>query len=282
MTRKLGDDAIVLAVCDGIYGVTPGAALRAFPALLPLVAAEGRCLVLPTLASFGRDQEIDLRDDAVGCLVSVPLSIGPDKPFGMVYGAGPRPHDDPDALHALQPVLGLLTSLLGTVLALDLDRSRLQRQVDAAESAALSDELTGLGNRRAFERAVANEQARCERFGHLAGIVMLDLDGLKETNDANGHAAGDDLLRRCADVLRDWVRDADQAFRVGGDEFAVLMPEVSADHLESVHERLHRAFADARVSASIGVSIRRSDGDLRDTVAEADAAMYVEKSRLRR
>lgn len=281
VTRNVGDDSIVLAVRDATYGLTPGADLRAFPELLLLVAAESQSGILPSVVPFDDPSSIDLRDNAVGCLVALPIEIGRRKPFGMVYGVHPTPHPEPDALRALQPVFGLAVHLLGTVLALDLDRSRLQRKVDVAENVALSDELTGLGNRRSFERAVTNEQARCERFGHLAAIMMVDLDDLKVVNDRDGHAAGDELLRRTAEVLRTSVRDADQAFRVGGDEFALLLPEVSPDDLTSLLERVHEALDEAELSASVGGAIRRTGEDLRNVVADADAAMYLEKEQRR-
>lgn len=282
VTRKVGHDSIVLAVRDDTYGLTPGAALRAFPELLPLLAADARTVVLPVVAPFGADTHHRPDDTSLGCLVAVPLEVGPARPFGMLYGAHPAPHSDPEALRRLEPVLGLTVHLLGTVLALDLDRSRLQRKVDVAEDVALSDELTGLGNRRAFERAVDNEQARCERFGHLAGVMVIDLDELKAVNDRDGHAAGDGLLRRAAEVLQESVRDADQAFRVGGDEFALLLPEVCDEDLEALRARIEAALADAGVSASVGGAIRRTGGDLHEVVAEADSAMYGDKTRRRR
>src|SRR5690606_24475810 len=142
-----------------------------------------------------------------------------------------------------ESMVRLTVELLTSVLGLDLDRSRLQRRLDAAESAALSDPMTGLGNRRAFERAVDREEARCARFGHRAGVVILDLDGLKAMNDTWGHDAGDDLLRRAGETIRNTLRSADQAFRIGGDEFAMLLPEVTADGLSGFHDRLAEALA---------------------------------------
>lgn len=162
-------------------------------------------------------------------LIAFPLWAG-DRLFGAVC-ALPRSTEEAAKLNATDAMVRLTVELLTSVLGLDLDRSRLQRRLDAAESAALSDPMTGLGNRRAFELAVDREEARCARFGHRAGIVVLDLDGLKAVNDTGGHQAGDDMLRRAGETIRATLRGADQAFRIGGDEFALLLPEVTGDGL---------------------------------------------------
>ncbi len=210
-------------------------------------------------------------------LVAFPLWSG-DGLFGAIC-ALPGDAEPKAQLQRLEPMVRLTVELLTSVLGLDLDRSRLQRRVDAAESAALSDPMTGLGNRRAFERAVDQEEARCARFGHRAGVVVLDLDGLKDVNDTWGHAAGDDLLRRAGEAIRRTLRAADQAFRIGGDEFALVLPETNADGLTGLHGRLTSALTDAGVSASVGCAIRERDGSLHASVRIADAEMYERKRR---
>ncbi len=210
-------------------------------------------------------------------LVAFPL-WGGDGLFGAVC-ALPGDDDEAAQLRSNEPMVRLTVELLTSVLGLDLDRSRLQRRVDAAESAALSDPMTGLGNRRAFERAVDQEEARCARFGHRAGVMVLDLDGLKDVNDTWGHAAGDDLLRRAGESIRRTLRTADQAFRIGGDEFALVLPEITTDGLSGLHARLTDALADAGVAASIGCAIRDRGGSLHASVRIADAEMYERKRR---
>lgn len=211
-------------------------------------------------------------------LVAFPL-WGGDGLFGAMC-ALPASAQEGSALRAGEAVVRLTVELLTSVLGLDLDRSRLQRRLDVAESAALSDPMTGLGNRRAFERAVDREEARCARFGHRAGIMVLDLDGLKDTNDTWGHQAGDELLRRAGETIRATLRSADQAFRIGGDEFALLLPEITDDGLQGLHDRLGRALAAAGVAASVGSAIRQRSAKLQACVREADAEMY-DRKRLR-
>ncbi len=103
---------------------------------------------------------------------------------------------------------------------------------------------------------------------------MMDVDGLKAKNDAEGHAAGDDLLCRVADALRSVVREHDIAARIGGDEFAVLAVESDGDQALALHERFKQAFAEAGVALSIGTAHRDYDGGIRAALGRADAAMY--------
>jgi diguanylate cyclase (GGDEF)-like protein len=196
--------------------------------------------------------------------------------FGAVCALPASPEHEA-ALRDDEPMVRLTVELLTSLLGLDLDRSRLQRRVDAAESAALSDALTSLGNRRAFDRALEREEARCARFGHPAGVVVLDLDGLKETNDTWGHEAGDELIRRAAGAIRATQRLADQSFRIGGDEFALLAPEVDEGGLDTLRQRLAANLAAEGVAASIGAAVRTPTGNLHAVAREADRRMYERK-----
>ena len=256
LVRRLGTEWVVLAG-EGGHGFHPGDLLD---------RPDGATRHLDHLASIWEgDVVVDLTeghiepargrppadpDDHCDGLVAFPLWSG-DGLFGAVC-ALPADDREQHELQAGEPMIRLTVELLTSVLGLDLDRSRLQRRLDAAESAALSDPMTGLGNRRAFERAVDREEARCARFGHGAGIMVLDLDGLKVVNDSLGHGEGDDLLRRAGETIRTTLRTADQAFRIGGDEFALLLPEVTADGLRRLFERLTEALGEAGVAASVG------------------------------
>ena len=282
LARWLGREWVVLAGHGG-HGFLPGDVLDR-----PAGASEH----LDRLASvWAADVVVDLtegnvepiRGSAGGgnlpehCdgLVAFPL-WGGDGLFGAVCALPASAEEELD-LRTGEAMVRLTVELLTSVLGLDLDRSRLQRRLDAAESAALSDPMTGLGNRRAFERAVDREEARCARFGHRAGIMVLDLDGLKDMNDTWGHQAGDDLLGRAGETSRSTLRSAEQAFRIVGDEFALLLPEITDDGLNGLYGRLGEALAAAGVAASVGCAIRQPTGNLQACVREADAEMYERK-----
>jgi diguanylate cyclase (GGDEF)-like protein len=151
-----------------------------------------------------------------------------------------------------------------------------------ARSHAVSDALTGLLNRKAFDLRVDSLQDRVAR-GDAVAIVMCDLDGFKAINDTLGHDAGDDVLRRTADALRASARATDHLYRLGGDEFAVVLDGASADDADEIGERLRagveRAFAGGpRITLSVGVATARGERlRLDEVVRGADRALYEAK-----
>ena len=140
------------------------------------------------------------------------------------------------------------------------------------------DSLTGLANRFAFDEALA----RLEESGpHPVGVLMVDLDELKRVNDEHGHAAGDAMLRRVADVLRATFRAADVVARIGGDEFAVLTFGPDAEFIEALGVRLadavqqdNRGLQATPLRLSIGVAVALSGMSVSAALADADARMY--------
>jgi diguanylate cyclase len=282
LARWLGREWVVLAGHGG-HGLRPGDVLDRPSGVSQHLSRLASAWAADVVVDLTEGQMESVRRSVVEgegvehCdgLVAFPL-WGCDGLFGAVC-ALPATAEEESELRGSEAMVRLTVELLTSVLGLDLDRSRLQRRLDAAESAALSDPMTGLGNRRSFERAVDREEARCARFGHRAGIMVLDLDGLKDTNDTWGHQAGDELLRRAGDTIRATLRSADQAFRIGGDEFALLLPEVTDEGLHGVYDRLGEALAAAGVAASVGSAIRQPAGNLQVCVREADAEMYERK-----
>ena len=171
--------------------------------------------------------------------------------------------------------------------------ARLQMTVDRAIScaarrafsqlqrAACFDALTGVMNRRSFETDVARELGRVTRHGGSFSLVMLDLDGLKGINDTLGHTVGDARLQALGAALRTSTRREDTAYRVGGDEFAVLLPGASREQAQRVIRRVAEAAEPSRFSW--GAASCPSDGTTADAlVATADARLYRRRARARR
>jgi diguanylate cyclase (GGDEF)-like protein len=150
------------------------------------------------------------------------------------------------------------------------------------ERQALVDGLTGLANRRACSDALHAETARAERLETPLSVVLADLDGFKDVNDAHGHAVGDEVLRAFADVLRETLRESDVAGRWGGEEFLLLLPgadEEGAAHLAervrvALADRSIRSAPDLRVTASFGVAEFAGHPSPEQLVAAADGALY--------
>ena len=152
------------------------------------------------------------------------------------------------------------------------------RMFEAQERLAARDPLTGLLNRREFDAAVTREIERCRRHGGGWSLVLLDLDSFKSVNDANGHSAGDRALREAANALSGACRASDLAFRIGGDEFALLLPATpdKADATTGAERACDGVAAGSLgLSASYGVSVWPDDGRDKDTVMNvADRRLY--------
>ncbi len=141
-----------------------------------------------------------------------------------------------------------------------------------------TDGLTGLLNRRGWNECLAEEERRAQRLGHPSCVMVADLDGLKETNDRYGHAAGDDMLRRAADCILGAVRDVDKVARIGGDEFAVLGIECDENTANILTARIEAAWTSAGIHVCWGVAIRNATSGLNGAMAEADRLMYEMKA----
>ncbi len=154
------------------------------------------------------------------------------------------------------------------------------RRFREARQLADLDALTGLHNRRYFHETLAREIARAKRYDRSLALVVLDLDDLKAINDRIGHLGGDAVLAEVAERVRDVVRSADVACRVGGDEFAVILPESSVQDADQLYRRLQAAVSSRPVGhagplhLSAGVTELRSDDDAVSFFQRADEALY--------
>jgi diguanylate cyclase (GGDEF)-like protein len=157
--------------------------------------------------------------------------------------------------------------------------ARLQAALVEQARLADHDALTGLLNRRGFERALAQLLAACRRYRSDAALIYLDLDGFKALNDRAGHAAGDAALKTVAETLLAGVRESDLVARLGGDEFAVVLLNADKAAAEAKGEALDAAITRAisGLGASFGVRVYESGMAAAQMLAEADAAMYVRK-----
>jgi diguanylate cyclase (GGDEF)-like protein len=146
---------------------------------------------------------------------------------------------------------------------------------------ATHDTLTGLPNRRAFRRRLAREIDNGDGFA----LVLCDMDNLKLVNDTHGHKAGDVALQMLAAALRSELRRSDEAYRIGGDEFGVILPEASRLDAERVMRRLRVAVGAGvlqsgdRIEASFGVAVHQPGDDAERLVGRADEALYMAKRR---
>jgi diguanylate cyclase (GGDEF)-like protein len=166
--------------------------------------------------------------------------------------------------------------------ALEAANAHLASAIETLHRISTEDGLTGVANRRHFDETLALECRRAARSRSPMSLLMLDLDYFKPFNDEHGHQAGDELLRRVAQTLRDTVhRAADLVARYGGEEFVVLLPETNAEDAYRIAEALRRSIEDTRmVTVSIGVATQVPEREARacdELVRLADEALYVAK-----
>lgn len=171
-----------------------------------------------------------------------------------------------------------LLEQLASQIAMPLENAQLYAQ---AEQKARVDELTRLLNRRSLDEMIDSEISRHSRYGGVFSLAILDLDSFKAYNDNYGHLSGDKLLRQIGNIIKGAIRNADHAFRYGGDEFAILLPQTTVDAALQVTERVRKKIAkDANagkitVTASIGLASWPDDGiSHTDIIAAADVTLY--------
>lgn len=164
----------------------------------------------------------------------------------------------------------------------------LRRDRDELSRQALTDGLTGLGNRRFFQQRLCAEAARSSRNAEPFALVLMDLDHFKKVNDTFGHPTGDQVLRAIAEVLCKGLRRSDVACRIGGEEFALILPGTGAGNAAILADKLRRRISSAcrtvlppdwSVTVSIGINCGAGPGtiDVEALVTEADKALYSAK-----
>jgi diguanylate cyclase (GGDEF)-like protein len=276
LTRVEGDDWIILQSNDHGYGVRPGQVFRWEDSIChAMVKGDGPRIAPDATAVPAYSSAPICRQMKIGAYIGVPLTHSDGTLFGTLCGIDPR--HQPAAIVNDEDLMALLASLLSSIVQSELKVAEESRRRERLEVEALLDPLTHLANRRAWDQLMDREEDRCRRYGHPAAIFVLDLDDLKEVNDAHGHAAGDALLERAADALREAVRDSDVVARLGGDEFGIIAVECDARGAQRLIVRIRDALDRHGVRASAGISLRDPTLGLTRAWEDADRRMYKQK-----
>jgi len=238
------------------------------------VADRKKALVEPDLAQstrFWTGEEYVKR--GIRSIIYLPLLVKGETTGSLII-ASRRPK-------AYSPGQVRLLERLAFQIAVPVENSRLYAK---AEQRARIDELTGLFNRRHFDERVKQEIDRHSRYRGMLSLLLLDLDFFKDYNDKKGHLAGDKVLAQVGRLIEMSVRNVDVAFRYGGDEFAILLPQATADDAFVVAERIRERVAgemgrkQAGITISLGLASWPSDGVTPDEIFNAaDRALYYAK-----
>ena len=161
------------------------------------------------------------------------------------------------------------------------------RMLDELKKLSITDGLTQLYNSRHFYSQLKGEIERCNRYEHKLSLLLLDIDNFKEYNDSYGHLEGDKILVRLGQVIKSCLRKMDTAYRYGGEEFTIILPDTDGDEARTVAERLRTAVSsedftdggrpDVRITISIGVTQYFQEEKIASFVQRADQAMYRSK-----
>ena len=224
---------------------------------------------LPLLLVFASVGFLMLLRVAVVGITPYPVGVLPQDPAWMALFAG--------------TIVGHIMFAAIFFLAMTMERREAEQR-----SYALSDPLTGLLNRRAFDEFVQRMARRRSDAEEALGLLVLDLDRFKQINDRFGHEVGDRMLRVFAEVAESAVRPTDQLFRMGGEEFCFLLPDTNVEEAIAVAERIRRLFEASQVetaggatstTVSIGIAVSSLAIDMDVMFAAADAAVYEAKAR---
>jgi diguanylate cyclase (GGDEF)-like protein len=279
---------------------------RLLVAVAPAATIPGRTLELRDaaghpLAVAGEDLDaagltgavLDLATDASRGTAGIAPLVVPGLPAWQLVASAPLTVTElsPLFLVGLAVLLGLLLwlviwmarSILRPAARLEASRGRLRELYESAREAALRDSLTGLGNHRAFQEQAARLVDASRRYGTPFGLILFDIDEFKRINDTRGHAVGDELLATVGELIRSTTRQADAGYRIGGDEFAVLLTHTDAAGTETLARRLLSRALEERPTGAFRGPISFSAGvtacpefavDRADLHAQADAALY--------
>ncbi len=280
VTRVVDGRQIMLEVKDDFYGFAAGGegvfedspCHEMVAGKAPQIAPDA--MAVPAYATSGVASLIPL-----GAYVGAPIVLSDGHLFGTVCGFNSAPM--PDSIRANQPLLTLLSSLLSSVLEADHAAVRARRALEVVQVESETDGLTTLLNRRGWDRYIEVEEERFRRFADQASVIVMDLDRLKVINDTQGHDAGDEYLKRTAQVLKASVRSGDVVARLGGDEFGMILPGAGSGAAARLVERMSTALDNAGIAGSFGHAPITVVAGFPGAWKAADTAMYEEKRRRR-
>lgn len=280
-------DVLLLEAKKGITGVTDKLRIGRGEGIAGKVAERGEPFLVENLEKDPRIKQKNREHYKTPSFVSVPLKIE-NRIIGVLNLA------DKDGGAAFNEDDLKLMESIATQAAIVMERNAFYNKTEELKKLSITDYLTGLLNRRHLQQRLKDELSRSGRHSHELSLIMLDLDGFKECNDAYGHNAGDKTLKDVAAILSKTVRSIDIVARYGGDEFIVMLPETGLSITKEIAERLRRNVSNKTVevspsgsdrplgsfTASIGIACYPDHGKTMEVLLEnVDKALYRAKKK---
>ena len=267
-TRIAGEDLVALtSIGDGI-AIKSGDAMPWPDTLCWRMVAGAGPRVAPNVADIPAYSAAPLAElFKIGSYIAAPLMLGEGKVYGTLAGMDQKPKDDSLKQHLW--LVEMVAGLLGAILKHEKEASDGAGAVGEVAGEALVDKLTQSFNRRAWDRILTAEEARCARHNHSACVICVDIDALRAINDAQGRDKGDATLLKTAHILKRACRGYDIVARTGEDEFAILAVECGLKGAKGIYDRISSGMQKEDIKATLGIALRNAATGLPRTFEEA-------------
>lgn len=209
-------------------------------------------------------------------IVGAPIRAHDSMFDGVICGK--QPHVSSQVLHDKYSYIKLLSKVISYQLDTEIKLNQKKYKIQQLVNLSHTDSLTQLLNHRAWSQLLMVEEARAKRYEQAVTIFIIDLDKLKVVNDTRGHHAGDQLIIKAANCLRDVCRESDLVARLGGDEFGLLAIECDEQGADVLSNNITQAFDEALIDASFGYCVMTKNLGILEAVNLADKKMYQQKN----
>jgi diguanylate cyclase (GGDEF)-like protein len=280
ITRAEGNHWIVLQAEESHYGIDAGTVICWDDSYCSRMVKGDAPRVAPCISKIPVYDQLPMtRQFSPGAYIGVPIAKADGSLFGTLCALDAHPQNE--KISEELPLIEMFGKLLGTILTIELKALEQARNAETYHQQAITDKLTGLLNRQGWDQAVEREESRARRYGSPVAVLIIDLNGLKQVNDTQGHHAGDQLIQKASQALTQATRKHDIVARLGGDEFGVLAIDCDELGSERLLQHLRDQFAGHHVMASFGKALRHPKHGLKHAIVQADQRMYTEKMAVR-
>jgi diguanylate cyclase (GGDEF)-like protein len=268
IARLAGDELIVLNCVGDNLSIRNGESLRWTDTLCWRMLAGTGPRVAPRVADIPAYATAPLTSTfRISAYMGAPLSLANGNVYGVL--AGMDTESKGDELKSHQWLVEMVAGLLGAIVSREKSAGDSVSQLVSEGGEVLVDKLTQTFNRRAWDRILAAEEARCARHNHSACVICVDIDSLHAVNTAQGREKGDEVLLRVAQILKRACRGYDIVARTGEDEFGILAVECGLKGAKGMFDRINAGFLKENIKASLGIALRNASTGLPRTFDEA-------------